>query len=577
MVKNLLSSLLCLLLVLSGPLSANELTAEPDRTQLYEGEVLTLTVKGSMNIELNLSNLFNFDLSQLPSPNIEQVEPDFEILARNQRYSVQTVNGDMVGEITWTYQLAPTRTGTLTIPALKFKDASSKPVTIEVVSGTPPDQPVANRDSFVELSADKAEVYVQEQLVLTVQLYFSGNLIRGELSDPQHPDAIIESLGKQREFTTQRDGKRYRVVERRYAIFPQTPGELELPAIRFEGQVREANGSLRFLRDSQQLYPVQVKPVPADYPAGQPWLPADNIALAEDGLPDNDVLTAGSNLTRNIVMQASGLPSEALPPLSVKYPGALRHYPEQSRRNTESTPDGLESTLQLEAALVPVHSGEIVIPEVRVPWWNTRTEQLEEAVLPARSYRIEGGTATAAPTVSEPSEPEPTTDQPPEGTLDTDADKRSPWLWTTLLLGSLWLITVALWWLSRRKQPDTRLNDTPTVGGTEKDRFLRLTTAIQNGAPETSVLLVRWARERFPEQNFNDTSDVVRYSNNRNLDEALRDFQASLYAAKRPDSAGSDKTVRDNLAKAVTQLRQGETRKEDQNGLAPLYPAGLSS
>ncbi|RMJ05890.1 hypothetical protein DOQ08_00566 [Marinobacter litoralis] len=577
MVKNLLSSLLCLLLVLSGPLSANELTAEPDRTQLYEGEVLTLTVKGSMDIELNLSNLFNFDLSQLPSPNIEQVEPDFEILARNQRYSVQTVNGDMVGEITWTYQLAPTRTGTLTIPALKFKDASSKPVTVEVVSGTPPDQPVANRDSFVELSADKAEVYVQEQLVLTVQLYFSGNLIRGELSDPQHPDAIIESLGKQREFTTQRDGKRYRVVERRYAIFPQTPGELELPAIRFEGQVREANGALRFLRDSQQLYPVQVKPVPADYPAGQPWLPADNLALEEDGLPDNEVLTAGSNLTRNIVMQASGLPSEALPPLSVKYPGALRHYPEQPRRNTESTPDGIESTLQLEAALVPVHSGEIVIPEVRVPWWNTRTEQLEEAVLPARSYRIEGGTATATPTVSEPSGPEPTTDQPPEGTLDTDADKRSPWLWTTLLLGSLWLITVALWWLSRRKQPATKLNDTPTVGGTEKDRFLRLTTAIQNGAPETSVLLVRWARERFPEQNFNDTSDVVRYSNNRNLDEALRDFQASLYAAKTPDSAGSDKTVRDNLAKAVTQLRQGETRKEDQNGLAPLYPAGLSS
>ncbi|MEP3562125.1 MAG: BatD family protein, partial [Marinobacter sp.] len=206
MVKNLLPSLLCLLLLFSGALSANELTAEPDRDQLYEGEVLTLTVKGSMNIELNLSNLFNFDLSQLPSPNIEQVEPDFEILARNQRYSVQTVNGDMMGEITWTYQLAPKRTGTLTIPALKFQEATSNPVTIEVVSGTPPDHPAANRDSFVELSADKADVYVQEQLVLTVQLYFSGNLVRGELSDPQHPDAIIESLGKQREFTTRRDG-----------------------------------------------------------------------------------------------------------------------------------------------------------------------------------------------------------------------------------------------------------------------------------------------------------------------------------------------------------------------------------
>ncbi|MBJ6137450.1 BatD family protein [Marinobacter litoralis] len=577
MVKNLLSSLLWLLFLFSGALSANELTAEPDRDQLYEGEVLTLTVKGSMNIELNLSNLFNFDLSQLPSPNIEQVEPDFEILARNQRYSVQTVNGDMVGEITWTYQLAPKRTGTLTIPALKFQDSTSNPVAIEVVSGTPPDAPAANRDSFVELSADKAEVYVQEQLVLTVQLYFSGNLIRGELSDPQHPDAIIESLGKQREFTTRRDGKRYRVVERRYAIFPQTPGELKLPAIRFEGQVREANGALRFLRDSQQLYPVQVKPVPADYPANQAWLPADNLALAEDGLPTNGVLTAGSNLTRNIVLQASGLPSEALPPLSVSYPGALRHYPEQPRRNTEATAEGVESSLRLEAALVPVNSGDIVIPEIRVPWWNTQTDQLEEAVLPARRYRIEGGTATIDSTVNEPSQAKPTAGEPMEISIDTKGESISPWLWSTLLLACLWLITLTLWWRSRRNKTVTDAHRPVAGDSSEKQRFLQLTTAIQNGAPETSVLLVRWARERFPEKHFNDASDVVRHNNCYDLQEALRDFQASLYSSASSASAVSDKTVRDKLTNAVKQLRQGGNRKEGQNGLAPLYPAELSS
>ena len=42
-------------------------------------------------------------------------------------------------------------------------------------------------------SADKDEVYVQEQLILTVRLFFRGNLIRGELSEPTHPHVIIES------------------------------------------------------------------------------------------------------------------------------------------------------------------------------------------------------------------------------------------------------------------------------------------------------------------------------------------------------------------------------------------------
>ena len=179
---------LWLLVMMAAPAAwANALTVEPDRNQLYEGEVLTLTVKGAMKIDINLTNLFSFDLSQLPSPDIEKVEPEFEILARNQRYSVQTVNNEMVGEITWTYQLAPTRSGTLTIPELTFQDSSSSPVTVEVLDGSPPNQPAPSRDSFIELSADKAEVYVQEQLILTIQLYFSGNLIRGELSEPEHP------------------------------------------------------------------------------------------------------------------------------------------------------------------------------------------------------------------------------------------------------------------------------------------------------------------------------------------------------------------------------------------------------
>jgi len=93
--------LILLLVTMAGPaMAANDLTVEPDRTRLYEGEVLTLSVKGSTKIDINLGNLFDFDLSSLPKPDIEKVEDDFEILARNQQYSIRTVNNEMVGEIT---------------------------------------------------------------------------------------------------------------------------------------------------------------------------------------------------------------------------------------------------------------------------------------------------------------------------------------------------------------------------------------------------------------------------------------------------------------------------------------------
>ncbi len=457
MVKRLLTSAvgLWLLLVMTAPAAwANALTVEPDRTQLYEGEVLTLTVKGAMKIDINLTNLFSFDLSQLPSPNIEEVEPEFEILARNQRYSVQTVNNEMVGEITWTYQLAPTRSGTLTIPELTFQDSSSSPVTVEVLDGSPPNQPAPSRDSFIELSADKAEVYVQEQLILTIQLYFSGNLIRGELSEPEHPEAIIESLGKQREFARYRNGTRYRVVERRYAIFPQQPGELSLAPISFEGQARDASGQLRFLRDRQQLFDVQVKPVPDQYPAGQPWLPAAGITLSEEGLPSTGELSAGTNLNRKLTLQALGLPSEALPALPQTVPDAIRNYPEQPLRNTETTPDGLRSTLQQISALVPVQAGDAVLPAIRIPWWNTETDELEYAELPERRYQIDGGRAIVTPPIEDVRPP--AGDQTPATAVENPATGESSfWFVSTIVMTGLWLMTAAFWWFSGRQRERT--------------------------------------------------------------------------------------------------------------------------
>lgn len=576
MVKRFLSSAagLWLLLVMTAPAAwASGLTVEPDRTQLYEGEVLTLTVKGSMKIDINLTNLFSFDLSQLPSPDIEKVQPEFEILARNQRYSVQTVNNEMVGEIVWTYQLAPTRSGTLTIPELTFKDSTSEPVAVEVLDGSPPTQLTPRRDSFIELSTDKADVYVQEQLILTVQLYFSGNLIRGELSEPEHPNAIIESLGRQQEFTRHRDGTRYRVVERRYAIFPQQPGELSLAPISFEGQARDATGQLRFLRDRQQLFEVRVKPVPEDYPAGQPWLPASDVNLTEDGLPSSDELSTGSNLNRKLTLQAVGLPSEALPALPQTMPDAIRSYPEQPLRNTETTTGGVRSTLQQVSALVPVQAGDAMLPAIRVPWWNTQTDQLEFAELPARHFRIEGSSAVVAPAISDssqpPGSPELATSPPQPG-----AEQLSPWLISTIVLAGLWLTTTALWWLSRRKRGDQTVQPARADNASEKQAFNTLKEAIRACSGQSSALLVGWARLRFPDQHLVTLDDLLEFSGDPALADALGQFQEGLFSNHQ---TGSGDEVTKRLISAVENLRASPAGVEPTSGLPPLYPAGLSN
>jgi hypothetical protein len=361
------------------------------------------------------------------------------------------------------------------------------------------------------------------------------------------------------------------VVERRYAIFPQQPGELTLPPIRFEGQARDASGQLRFLRDRQELFDVRVKPVPDSYPANQTWLPASQLNLTDEGLPPSGELQAGTNLNRKLTLEAVGLPSEALPALPQAVPDAIRSYPEQPLRNTETTTDGLRSTLQQVAALVPVQSGEAVLPAIRIPWWNTQTDELEYAELPTRRYAIAGGSAVVAAPLSESG---PTPDSLPEATVTTPSGAAgvSPWFISSLVLAGLWLATAGLWWYSRKRQAPAHHESHPE-DASERQAFAKLKAAIDGLSAQTTGLMVTWARLRFPGQDFVTVEDVIDFSGDPGLAKAVGRFQERLFSNHSPSHGD---LVTKELTRCLEDLRNRQAVPTDTAGLPPLYPAGLS-
>jgi hypothetical protein len=431
-----------------------------------------------------------------------------------------------------------------------------------------------SRDAFLELSADKAEVYVQEQLILSVQLYFSGALVQGELSEPSHPNAIIERLGSQRESVQFRDGVRYQVIERRYAIFPQRPGTLTLPAIHFKGHIRDASRRLQEVEDSQQLYDVPVKPIPGAYPANTPWLPARDVTLTSDGLPASEELEAGRNLTRQLTLEVNGLPAEALPAFPQTGSPAIRQYPDQPERHTQASPEGLQGILQQSFALVPVEAGPASVPELTVSWWNTQTDRLEQAELPARNYRITGSVASleAPPATETPEVKTGGTRHPGEQDGDPNI---SGWFWSTILFASLWVATLVLWWRTRRLPGKTRRKPTPQAYETDKQSFERLIQAVKDSSPRTSALLVHWAARKYPGKRFVTTQDVLHYFGDVELEAALTEFEESLFSMKGQDQP-VPKAQRVRLIQAIEKARRGNAETTTPSGLPPLYPPGLS-
>lgn len=567
------AKLLTLLFLVSLPaLAGAQLTVEPDRTSLYENETLTLTVTGEMDLSVNFDILFNLGNLELPAPDIEKLEQNFDILAQNQKYSIRTVNGETRAQITWTYQLEPLRTGELTIPELSFNNTTSEPVTITVKEGRAPATANGPRDAYIELSADKDDVYVQEQMILTVRLFFAGNLIRGELSEPQHPDAIIETLGTQKEYNRFIDGRRFRVVERRYAIYPQQPGELVLEPIRFEGQTRDNEGQLHFVRDRAQLFDVPVKPVPDQY-TGQTWLPARSVTLSDTGIPRQDRLTVGESLTRTITIKAEGLRAEALPPLTLATPDGVKSYPESPQANTEITNGTVTGTLTQTTAIVGVEPGPVTLPEITLAWWDTEADQQREAVIPARTLMVVGADGATAPTPPAPvAEPESEVGaEPPQSVATVGGAGFWPWLAAVLALG--WLITVV--WLRRPHRPESRETGPSDGEKREKALFEELCRCARDGDIRTLDLLPRWLTAAKPGQTFRTVSDVVNWAEQPELKAELDKLQAYRYGQS-PARAG-ESWQGDELVRHLENLRKHPSAPAGSGDLPPLYPSALRS
>lgn len=575
MVARLITVLALLSILATQAMAQQTLRVEPDRISLHENEALNLTVVGEMELSINLDTLLNPGSLELPAQDIKKLEIDFKILGKTQKYSVRTVNGETQAEITWIYQLAPRRTGSLTIPELSFNAARSEPITITVEAGSARDEAGEPRDAFIELAADKDQVYVQEQLVLTVKLFYTGNLIRGDLTEPEHPDAIIESLGKQTDYSRFRDGQRYRVVERRYAIYPQSPGALSIDPIRFEGQTRSTRGQMVFLRDSAQLFEVPVKAPPTRF-SGNVWLPARELTLDERGLDNITEVSIGQSMTRTIALTAEGLPASALPPLTPGIPDGLRSYPEQPVTETAVSNETLIGSLTQTTALVGVQAGTFTIPEVRVPWWDTEADRERIAVIPAHTLTVlpVAGSDTAAPSSvqSEPVEAEATT--PPQDYPDQNQSRY--WPWVTALLAAGWIITLLLWRQQRKRVAADKSGTQNPFAGAEKDLFEALVHAADKGQAATLDLLPRWMSARYPGEVFGSASEALRKAGDPELKAQINRLESRLFGAKQARNESSPWDGRELVAR-LRQLRKNAAAKDEGDGdLPPFYPDGLN-
>ena len=362
--------------------TATEIEISVDRTELARGETLTYTIRV-------------FDQRQGMQLDLTPLTENFDVLGTRTSSQIRSINGAVESWTDYIVTLLPLSEGEMEIPPLNINNLATEPVTITVVNqGARSNQ--AGEELYLETAVNKESVYVQEQLLFTVRLFYTINGIRNpQFTELEMPDTVIELIGSPNQYEQLIDGQRYGVYEKRYVIFPQRSGQLEIPDILFRGEVTDGSSNFVFRNLNTRRVTaftegisITVKERPATVQGSDFWLPVTRLSLEESFDRQLDALQVGDSLTRTITMTAEGLGGAMLPPFMEESIAGTNVYPDPPKINHTFINGEIVGTRIEQATIVATRGGSFEIPEIRIPWWNVQTDQIETAVVPATVLQV---------------------------------------------------------------------------------------------------------------------------------------------------------------------------------------------
>ena len=469
-----------------------------DRNQMQLGETVTLNVQVEGD-------------ARVQEPDFSALAGDFGMTGTQSSTSVNIVNGKTSSSVLWAVGLSPKHAGTFTIPALSVAGQQTQPLTL-VVSPPSANATQPGGDVFVEAHAEPPSPYVQQQVLLTVKLYFAVNLTDGNLDDPKAQGAVVRKLGQDSRYGAQIGNRSYNVVERHYALTPENNGTLTVPPVVFRGHAMDANGGGFFFNQGRAIgaqspaITLNVRPRPAASGSDM-WLPARSMSLTANGIDAATKAQVGEPLTLTLRLEAQGLGFEQLPKLELPKMAGADIYPDKPVTQDKDDGQWLYGVRERKFAIVPNRPGPLTLPPISVGWWDTAHDRAETAQLPSLTLDVQpaaAGTTPAPPAVSQ--------NAPVAKVAETSgsigvpapvgADTTELHLWRSLafIALALWAATLIAWiaWMlaQRRKQPSASARTAPD---TTPARRAFADACKREDLPAAARALLAWARQTRPE------------------------------------------------------------------------------
>lgn len=424
---------LAVVCIFSVPLEA-AVQAELDRSRIVEGETVTLTI-----------------LTDDPRQNLDAdfsvLEEDFQLLDRRSETQLSIVNGRQTAVVRLLLTLEPKSVGDFEIPSLTFGSDVTRAIAIKV-DPAPELEPGSQPPVFIEVEVLPGEgpYFVHAQLSLIVRVFYQQNLTEAAIGQPEPSPASVR-LMQETPFQAERGGERYRVLERSYAVFPERSGELTIPPMQLTGRLVERRTSNvwqpsvrgRRVQVESETLTLNIEPKPPAF-AGSEWQPAREFRMTQQ-VSSGDTLRVGEPVTRTVIIDAVGLEENMIAEPVWPELSDARIYPDQPQGITRDDGQWALGHKEFRYAVVPEQEGELVLPELRVEWWDTQNNRAQTAVLPSHTIQVLPSTLVppqaapgpaASPAVFDASGVNP----------GAGPDQPLYWRWLTFLFAGLWILTL---------------------------------------------------------------------------------------------------------------------------------------
>lgn len=579
MVNKLRIILICLLVCGLWASSALALTVQAvtGQDQVVAGE--------SLQLQLRL------DGSPDAEPDFTPLQENWEILSSSQSSQMQIVNGSFKRSAVYSLILMPRTEGSLLIPAICFDKDCSLPLPIEVL---PRLSQGGAKEEQILLTATIStnRIVTQGQLLLKVRLLLKAGLSEGQLSEPQPTgvEVLIKKLNTDvRKYEKQADGRVYQVIERDYAIFPQGSGQMQIPALQFDGVIAGARTRLdpfarqgkRVRRTSQPLQ-VEVTPLPKDL-GRRPWIPATSVVFQDDWQQQRPNLVVGEPATRTLRLSADGVLAAQLPELKPAVPDDFKTYPDQPNREDQrgSSNSGIRGVLEQKIALVPTRVGRYQLPAYDLDWWDVTTGQWRQVQIAA--LEIDVAPATEPVTQNPPSMPATPTGQErtdvvavaPQTAasatsvipaIDREPSKPEVWFRVSLGLAFGWLLTLIFLFFWRRRSVSV-VQEMPVIDPQHNQKEARRAAvqAARNNDPQATRKALRiWSRTLWPSDQ-NDAYEQLCIAVDPMMRKELENLDRCLYGRSGVVWSGQEMA-------ACLEVWRPVSSEKVRRGLPALYP-----